>query len=501
MINGIMKQHVHVYTCEALLIEDDTGPKCTLLSSVQFEQMGYTWESSRELCTLTAPDGTRIPLTRNRYNGFWYFDALKTHHDADLTRKEIARQFQHYRKTSLYVPLTLMAKYKKSNINSQPIIVKLPTARINLKAMPQSIEITLKRIHSILAHTNLGTIKKLADGNHIIGLELLKTIPDPQIPQCETCALSKMKTPTIPQKKMEALKHRTWTGMSIDTIGPFDKSVEGHHYGFVARHTQDINDEGVTTNGSNFLIILGMTTKAEAPNAVLTLINLLGAPKRIHSDNAAEYSSEAMQQIYRTHNILHTTTTPYTPYGNGKMENGIGLIKTLTRTMLISSGLTKNHWYMAARYATYIANKISMCPSKEHTVWQEYYGEKPNILTDYPFGALAFILLTHEQQLAQKIDHSFGPRSLTGIYLGKDTINGKEKHIIVTSTQNGTTHYTTTFDRLRVCVDIIPLRPKFEIPTSEVQTALLTMTEETLEDSDLDPLTFVASARIAKQRA
>jgi hypothetical protein len=48
----------------------------------------------------------------------------------------------------------------------------------------------------------LGTIKILADRKHIIALELLKTIlPDPQIPQCETCALSKMKTPTIPQKK------------------------------------------------------------------------------------------------------------------------------------------------------------------------------------------------------------------------------------------------------------------------------------------------------------
>ena len=501
MIDGIMRPHVHIYTCEALLINDDTGPKCTLLSSVQFEQMGYTWESSRTICTLTAPDGTKIHLTRNRFNGFWYFNAIKRHHGAELTRKEIARQFRHYKSTSLYLPLTLMTKYKKSNVNSQPIIVKLPTARTNLKALPQSIEITLKRIHSILAHTNLGTIKKLADGNHIIGLELLRTLPDPLIPQCETCALSKMKTPTIPQKKMETLKHRRWTGMSIDTIGPFDKSVEGHHYGLVARHTQDENEEEEATNGSNFLIILGMTTKAEAPNAVLTLINLVGAPKRIHSDNAAEYSSEAMQQIYRTHNILHTTTTPYTPYGNGKVENGIGLIKTLTRTMLISSGLTKNHWYMAARYATYIANKISMCPSKAHTVWQEYYKEKPNILTDYPFGALAFILLTHEQQLAQKIDHSFGPRSLTGIYLGKDTINGKEKHVIATSTQSGTTHYTTTFDRLRVCVDIIPLRPKFDIPTSEVQTAHLTMTEETLQDSDLNSLTFVASARIAKQQA
>ncbi len=76
------------------------------------------------------------------------------------------------------------------------------------------------------------------------------------------------------------------------------------------------------------------------------------------------------------HNILHPTTTPYTPYGNGKVENGIGLIKTLTRTMLISSDLTKNHWYMSVRYPTYITNKISTCPSKTHTVWQEYYKDK-----------------------------------------------------------------------------------------------------------------------------
>jgi hypothetical protein len=75
-------------------------------------------------------------------------------------------------------------------------------------------------------------------------------------------------------------------------------------------------------------------------------------------------------------------TTAYTPYANGKVENGIGLIKTLTRTMLISSGLTKKNSYMAARYATYIANKFSISPSKKHTVRQEYHKEKLNILTD-----------------------------------------------------------------------------------------------------------------------
>jgi hypothetical protein len=191
-----------------------------------------------------------------------------------------------------------MTKYKKIEHNSQPIVVKLPTARTNLKALPQSIEITLRRIHSI---------HKLGDNQETGRWEPYYWTGNLENYPCETCGLSKMKTPTIPQKKMETLKHRTLIEMSIDTIGPFDKSVEGHHYGLVARHTQDLNDEEETVNGSNFLIILGMTTKAEAPNAVLTLINLLGAPKRIHSDNAAEYGSEAMQQIYKTHIIIRTT--------------------------------------------------------------------------------------------------------------------------------------------------------------------------------------------------
>jgi hypothetical protein len=96
MINGIMKPHVNVYTREALLINDDTGPKCTLLSSVRFEQMGYTWVS---------------------------FHAIKKHHDARFNKER-------NRKTIL----------------------------------------TLQNNVTLFA----GTIKKLADGNHIIGLELLR---------------------------------------------------------------------------------------------------------------------------------------------------------------------------------------------------------------------------------------------------------------------------------------------------------------------------------------
>jgi hypothetical protein len=105
-----------------------------------------------------------------------------------------------------------------------------------------------------------------------------------------------MKTPTKPQQKMETLKHSPWKGMSIDTIGPIDKSVEGHHYGFVSRHAPDIDDDGEITDGSNFLIILGMRT-----NAIMT--NLLGPPKRM-TTNATNIKNIQYHPHY--YNPIHT---------------------------------------------------------------------------------------------------------------------------------------------------------------------------------------------------
>ena len=60
--------------------------------------------------------------------------------------------------------------------------------------------------------------------------------------------------------------------MSIDTIGPFDKTVEGHHYGLVC----ETYTRWKWWRGDHEWLklphcILGMTTKAEVPNAVLTL--------------------------------------------------------------------------------------------------------------------------------------------------------------------------------------------------------------------------------------
>ncbi len=59
-----------------------------------------------------------------------------------------------------------------------------------------------------------------------------------------------MKKPTIPQKKTELLKHRTWSGMSIDTIGPLTNQYRDTIID-LWQVIQDLNNEGETTNDSS----------------------------------------------------------------------------------------------------------------------------------------------------------------------------------------------------------------------------------------------------------
>ena len=82
-------------------------------------------------------------------------------------------------------------------------------------------------------------------------------------------------------------------------------------------------------------------------------------------------------------------------------------------------------------------NKTSLTPKADMTQYEAYHGTKPNFADMFPFGCLCYVLLTHEQQLAQGINHSFGPRALTGIYMGQHIIHGMTKHIILTSNAAG----------------------------------------------------------------
>ncbi len=85
-------------------------------------------------------------------------------------------------------------------------------------------------------------------------------------------------------------------------------------------------------------------------------------------------------------------------------------------------------------------------PKARRSAWEAYFGETPHLDTYatvlWPFGCLAFLILTKEQRQARGLCGHFGNRTLEGLYLAaaimyirlclndKDSSGGEEVHAV-----------------------------------------------------------------------
>ena len=488
------KRHIHIGK-PAIIISNDTGPGCSLISETILEREGYTWQSSSDTCTLTTPDGYLIDLTRNEMTSFWFLIAITDCKLAEQVKEKIQQTAS---KKKTFITTKLQSESREHALMRIP---KMP-----LKCLPQSIQQLVERTHRAAGHVNLTRLKEIADKNLATGLEFLRTIPDPTdaLITCDACALGKQKRNPAPKLTTEKIKHPIWGAMHIDSTGLMKHaSIEGHRYGLIAVHAASTDDKGsiIDDGGIGYSILVGLQHKSDTPLALNKIFTIIGPPKRLHSDNASEFISSTANSLYAKYGISHTTIPPYTPYANGKAERAWGTIKGIARTIMLEAGTPPSAWYLALAYANLIKNKTSLTPKADMTQYEAYHGTKPNFADMFPFGCLCYVLLTHEQQLAQGIDHSFGPRALTGIYMGQHVIHGMTKHIILTSNAAGHIHIATTFNNLKVSPDIYPGRPTTTIPIIEAQNTLhITVSEEMLYDTELTPQIFLAHMKIARMK-
>jgi hypothetical protein len=102
------------------------------------------------------------------------------------------------------------------------------------------------------------------------------------------------------------------------------------------------------------------------------------------------------------------------------------LLKGCTRCTLARVNAPLEFWFLCLSHVVFTLNLLLRTLDsdtkqiKEMTVWEPHFCRKPN-LNRYligPWGCLAYIVLTKEQQDKKGMDKSWGPRALAGIYVG-----------------------------------------------------------------------------------
>jgi transposase InsO family protein len=80
--------------------------------------------------------------------------------------------------------------------------------------------------------------------------------------------------------------------------------------------------------------------------------------KTVHSDNGGEFLDAEIREWLTEREIKHTTSAAHTPEHNGVAERAIQTIVSMTRCLLIASGLLQQFWTEAVWMAVIIYNMV-----------------------------------------------------------------------------------------------------------------------------------------------
>jgi len=244
-----------------------------------------------------------------------------------------------------------------------------------MKAMPYfeanvaSNAVSVRVWHERFGHTNFQAIRELIHGNAVTGIEIIehKTQNDESQQICEGCMLGKMTCKSFTNlnraKVPGELFHLDICGpMSIDALDSSRLMAV-----FVDDHSE---------------VIFPIRHKSETIQKLEKVIALAESSghkvRRLRSDTAKEFTSEAMQNVCRRNNIVQEYT-PYCPEQNGRVERQMRTIVEMVRSMLRAANLPKSLWSKAVRMAAHIRNRVPFTRLNGKIPLEVWYGKKPNV--------------------------------------------------------------------------------------------------------------------------
>jgi transposase InsO family protein len=132
--------------------------------------------------------------------------------------------------------------------------------------------------------------------------------------------------------------------------------------------------------------------------------------KKIHTDNGAEFTSQAFQQLLADYSILANKIPPDAHSQNGRVEQAHLTILRAVRTLLTNTSLPLTFWAEAASYSAHMRNRVPDAREGriEYTVWS---GCEVNHQHIRPFGCDIYV---QDHTQTKKLEPQFKKDILIG---------------------------------------------------------------------------------------
>ena len=203
-----------------------------------------------------------------------------------------------------------------------------------------------------------------------------------------------------------------------DIAGPFVKSAVGHFEYLLV----------LVDDHSRFKFGIPLVKRSDAPARIRSFIaNFNNFASRtgssvqpistLHTDGAGEFTSGKFKDELSEIKV-HKTESPAEVHAlNGVAERAIKSIFAHVRADLEASGAPKTFWPFAVAHAIDILNRTTCPPHNRHTCYESLTGDKPRIMSLWPWGCRAYSVKPSAHRSKTNLDST----AWEGIHLGRST--------------------------------------------------------------------------------
>lgn len=209
------------------------------------------------------------------------------------------------------------------------------------------------------------------------------------VKNCSKCTQNKHSIKTNETYIKTTTPTKCFDLISIDTIGPFTKSIRGNRYALT-----------VQCDLSKFIVAIPIPDKQAktlAKALVESCILTFGCPSTIKSDLGTEYRNEVFENICKLLSINHNFSTAYHPQTLGSLERNHRCLNEYIRHFINDQHDDWDSWLH------FYAFSYNTTPHSDHsfTPFELIFGKQANLPTQFSTSTTIDPVYNHDSYLAE----------------------------------------------------------------------------------------------------